>query len=1169
MTSEPQWSRERLQCWWLAEGHINSWAMRNGSHAASGCAGKGPGSSRARRVASKPCSSATLHHSRRDAAPVVCAQSLVTRATVMTSGFMCGVEDLLVSSGHFVWGLAKRMLKKWYAQGVQPCRRVLRIWCRFGVLYQMTEGRLCQVHLLDDRKLELLVQPKLLSKELLDLVSSHFNLKEKEYFGITFIDDTGQCKWLQLDRRVLDHDFSKKTGPIALKFLVRFYIETITFLKDSTTVELFFLNAKALVYNGDIEVESEHVFKLAAYTLQQSSVFLFVCSEENTRADLKKLPTLPTKVLKEHPSLAYCEDRVIEHYKKLKGLSRGQAIVQYLTLVEGLPTYGVHYYEVKDKQGIPWWLGVSYKGIGQYDLQDKLKPRKLFQWKQLENLYFREKKFAVEVNDPHRRTVSRRTFGQAGLVIHTWYASHSLIKTIWAMAISQHQFYLDRKQSKAKISTARSLGDIAMDLTEMGAPRTSKLGVMDGKDRFIMASNGSLVSAGKCSADSEVNEEQKKEKITELKKKEKELQDILAKKIEELRKICLREAELTGIFPKEYPLASGEKPPQIRRRVGTTFKLDSVFPYDQDSHLRTLEGRFALQQKIVEAAKKLAGESELCKTVRKKRRKNLQDAIRKLKEIEDEINEHRIKAGQQPTQRASLIIADETLHFELNSFGDSLTVDDDEPVGAQRQRSRSVQYSPQSSEVLDYHPDHRASANDQHQDVGFGRLGYGDVQDSYYNYRDTLSTHSSPCKPASRQPRDARSVPQTPVMTRNAYSSTQLRSEETAEHFRQRSGSLESQCQLQLEGNSRRPGFTLSHPRRSNSTEVLDDGSSYTSQSSTEYSTPGSASSRTRDRHRHRQCNIYANAGSMPNLAQSDLRHYSCQAQSVHTHTAYYVTGYTGYPCYADPESYSNGHYVYESELEGHYNLNPSYQAPNLHGPDRYGRYNSDEPDGLPQNLYATMRPPRSRPMAKHLQRALVEEHLRGWYNRNAGNKQAACSYDTGSQQSLGYQTMPAPFGHASRVMSYSSVSSVSGVRNWHSHLSVGLTDCDTPVSPQQPYPSSYSTLHSRYGSCRSPECHLRCAFAPDTPSSSSSAATSSMLSSLPPTPPSSSSSHHAAEPWGSTPQQPGHQGSERLNKSYVDVNQLETPVSNQTNSSLDPEDQIYWHENSKPGTIV
>lgn len=44
------------------------------------------------------------------------------------------------------------------------------------------------------------------------------------------------------------------------------------------------------------------------------------------------------------------------------------------------------------------------------------------------------------------------------------------------------------------------------------------------------------------SAESEVSEEQKKEKVAELKKKEKNLQDTLTQKLDELKKICMREA---------------------------------------------------------------------------------------------------------------------------------------------------------------------------------------------------------------------------------------------------------------------------------------------------------------------------------------------------------------------------------------------------------------------------------------------------------------------------------------------------------------------------------------------------------------------------------------------------------------------------------------------------
>ncbi|XP_036286456.1 FERM domain-containing protein 4B isoform X1 [Pipistrellus kuhlii] len=973
----------------------------------------------------------------------------------MAAGCTCGVEDLLASGGRFLWSLTVSALRRWYAERLRACHQALRAWCGLRAVYQMTEGRHCQVHLLDGRRLELLVQPKLLARELLDLVASHFNLKEKEYFGITFTDDIGQQNWLQLDHRVLDHDLPKKPGPAILHFAVRFYIESISFLKDRTTVELFFLNAKACVHQGQIEVDSETVFRLAALALQEAKGDY--SSDEDARKDLRTLSAFPTRTLQEHPSLAYCEDRVIEHYLKARGLTRGQAVVQYMKIVEALPTYGVHYYAVKDKQGLPWWLGISYKGIGQYDLQDKVKPRKLFQWKQLENLYFREKKFAVEVHDPRRISVSRRTFGQSGLFVQTWYAHSSLIKSIWVMAISQHQFYLDRKQSKAKIPSARSLDDIAMDLMETGTPRTSKLVTLEAKSQFIMASNGSLISSG--SQDSEVSEEQKREKILELKKKEKLLQEKLLKKVEELKQICLREAELTGKMPKEYPLGIGEKPPQVRRRVGTAFRLDdNLLPSEEDPALQELESNFLIQQKLVEAAKKLANESDLCKTVKKKRKQDYTDAVRKLQEIENAINEYRIRCGKKPTQKGTGTLPEDIIPSESSSLSDTTTGDDpNDTFTLAGQRSSSVPHSPR---IL---PPKSLGIERIH----FRKSSIGDQLVDARQAREMLSTHSSPYKTPERRPPGGRSMPSTPVLTRNAYSSSHLQPA-SAPHGRQRSGSLESQSHLLSELDHDGPFFSLRQAQRSSSTEVLDDGSSCTSQSSAEcHCAPGprpgahTLDARARGRRRSRRRSAApSSSGSMPNLAPRDGLRNGAHSPGPEQ-PSYYV---------AEGDLYCGGGYVYENDTEGQYSVNPSYRASAHHGhgrPRDYGRaFHGDEVDRVPHNPYATLRLPRraagSERGPKHMQKALVAEQLRGWYQRASGQREqggTGADAERAAPRCLGLAGLQGPCSPGSRASSYSSVSSTNVSGSWRTQMTVGLSEYEAPAHPS--YTTCYGGFYS------------------------------------------------------------------------------------------------------------
>ena len=59
---------------------------------------------------------------------------------------------------------------------------------------------------------------------------------------------------------------------------------------------------------------------------------------------------------------------------------------------------------------------------------------------------------------------------------------------------------MDSSCLQGKIGSAKSLEEIAMDLTEQGGSKISRLGDTGLKNNHIMASNGSLVSTGRASS---------------------------------------------------------------------------------------------------------------------------------------------------------------------------------------------------------------------------------------------------------------------------------------------------------------------------------------------------------------------------------------------------------------------------------------------------------------------------------------------------------------------------------------------------------------------------------------------------------------------------------------------------------------------------------------------
>ncbi|XP_061780447.2 uncharacterized protein ccdc120a isoform X1 [Nerophis lumbriciformis] len=77
-----------------------------------------------------------------------------------------------------------------------------------------------------------------------------------------------------------------------------------------------------------------------------------------------------------------------------------------------------------------------------------------------------------------------------------------------------------------------------------------------------------------------------RERMAELQERRRSLQSLLSVRLAELRRVCLQEAELTGALPADFPLATGEKPPSVRRRGGASCQANRKCRGEEEDNQR-------------------------------------------------------------------------------------------------------------------------------------------------------------------------------------------------------------------------------------------------------------------------------------------------------------------------------------------------------------------------------------------------------------------------------------------------------------------------------------------------------------------------------------------------------------------------------------------------------
>uniref|UniRef100_A0A674EYI0 FERM, ARHGEF and pleckstrin domain-containing protein 1 n=1 Tax=Salmo trutta TaxID=8032 RepID=A0A674EYI0_SALTR len=283
-----------------------------------------------------------------------------------------------------------------------------------------------KIRMLDDTEEVFDVSQRASGKVVFDLVCTHLNLVEGDYFSLEYQDHHKMMVWLDLLKPIVKQ--LRRPKHTVLRFVVKFFPPDHTQLLEELTRYLFALQIKHDLACGRLACNDSSAALLVSHIIQ-SEIGDF--EESQSRQHLLNNNYIPDQVA--------LIDKIMEFHSKNVGQTPAESDYQLLEVARRLELYGVRLHPAKDREGSKLSLAVAHTGVLVFQGHTKINA---FNWSKVRKLSFKRKRFLIKLR-PDLNSSYQDT-------LEFLMGSRDCCKVFWKICVEYHAFFRLFEEPKPK-----------------------------------------------------------------------------------------------------------------------------------------------------------------------------------------------------------------------------------------------------------------------------------------------------------------------------------------------------------------------------------------------------------------------------------------------------------------------------------------------------------------------------------------------------------------------------------------------------------------------------------------------------------------------------------------------------------------------------------------------